>query len=208
MLVVARVIGDAAAILSIASPLNHSFRLNPFLLFESFFGETAMQSVTRGGVPVEVGGDFPVVGETAPAFTLTNGELEDVSLSDFAGRRKVLNIIPSVDTRTCAMSTRKFNEYASGLDNTAVLIVSADLPFAQSRFCGAEGLDRVVTLSCFRHPEFREHYGVALQSGVMAGLCARAVIVIDERDKVVHAELVSEIKNEPDYDAALDALKA
>jgi thiol peroxidase len=167
-----------------------------------------MQSVTRGGVPVEVGGEFPAVGDTAPAFTLTDAELKDLTLSDFAGQRKVLNIIPSVDTKTCAMSTRKFNEYASGLDNTAVLIVSADLPFAQSRFCGAEGLDRVITLSCFRHPEFRERYGVALQSGVMAGLCARAVIVIDEQDQVVHAELVSEIKNEPDYDSALAALKA
>ncbi|MGM8931489.1 thiol peroxidase [Salinicola halophyticus] len=167
-----------------------------------------MQSVTRGGVPVEVGGEFPVVGDTAPAFTLTDAELKDLTLSDFAGQRKVLNIIPSVDTKTCAMSTRKFNEYASGLDNTAVLIVSADLPFAQSRFCGAEGLDRVITLSCFRHSEFRQRYGVALQSGVMAGLCARAVIVIDEQDKVLHAELVSEIKNEPDYDSALAALKA
>ncbi|OLO03922.1 thiol peroxidase [Salinicola socius] len=167
-----------------------------------------MQSVTRGGVPVEVGGEFPTAGNTAPAFTLTDSELKELSLSDFSGRRKVLNIIPSVDTRTCAMSTRKFNEYASGLDNTAVLIVSADLPFAQSRFCGAEGLDRVVTLSCFRHPEFRESYGVALQSGVMAGLCARAVIVIDEQDRIVHAELVSEIKNEPDYEAAIEALKS
>lgn len=166
-----------------------------------------MQSVTRGGVAVEVGGDFPAVGDRAPAFTLTNAELEEVSLADFSGRCKVLNIIPSVDTRTCAMSTRKFNEYASGLDNTVVLVVSADLPFAQSRFCGAEGLDRVVTLSCFRHPEFRESYGVALQSGAMAGLCARAVIVLDEQDTVVHAELVGEIKNEPDYDAALAALK-
>ncbi|MDH4573712.1 thiol peroxidase [Salinicola acroporae] len=166
-----------------------------------------MQSVTRGGVAVEVGGDFPTVGDSAPDFTLTNAELEEVSLADFSGRCKVLNIIPSVDTKTCAMSTRKFNEYASGLDNTVVLVVSADLPFAQSRFCGAEGLDRVVTLSSFRHPEFRENYGVALQSGSMAGLCARAVIVLDEQDTVVHAELVSEIKNEPDYDAALTALK-
>lgn len=121
-----------------------------------------MQSVTRGGVAVEVGGDFPTVGDSAPDFTLTNAELEEVSLADFSGRCKVLNIIPSVDTKTCAMSTRKFNEYASGLDNTVVLVVSADLPFAQSRFCGAEGLDRVVTLSSFRHPEFRENYGVAL----------------------------------------------
>ncbi|KAA0020681.1 thiol peroxidase [Salinicola corii] len=167
-----------------------------------------MQSVTRGGVAVEVGGNFPAVGDRAPAFTLTNAELEEVPLADFSGRRKVLNIIPSVDTRTCAMSTRKFNEYASGLDNTVVLVVSADLPFAQSRFCGAEGLDRVVTLSSFRHPEFRERYGVALQSGSMAGLCARAVIVLDEQDTIVHTELVSEIKNEPDYDAALAALEA
>ncbi|GHB23861.1 thiol peroxidase [Salinicola rhizosphaerae] len=165
-----------------------------------------MQTVTRGGVAVEVGGRFPQVGESLPSFTLTNDALEEVGTADFAGKRKVLNIIPSVDTKTCAMSTRKFNEYASELDNTAVLIVSADLPFAQSRFCGAEGLDKVVTLSCFRHPEFRERYGVALDSGSMAGLCARAVIVADENDRILHAELVSEIKNEPDYESATAAL--
>jgi len=167
-----------------------------------------MQTVTRGGEAVDVSGRFPEVGDKAPPFTLTDAELKDVALGEYAGKRKVLNIIPSVDTKTCAMSTRKFNEYASQLDNTVVLIVSADLPFAQARFCGAEGLDKVVTLSCFRHPEFRQLYGVSLDSGPMAGLCARAVVVIDENDKVIHTELVSEIKNEPDYDAAIAALQA
>lgn len=167
-----------------------------------------MQTVTRGGEAVDVSGRFPEVDDKAPPFTLTDAELKDVALGEYAGKRKVLNIIPSVDTKTCAMSTRKFNEYASQLDNTVVLIVSADLPFAQARFCGAEGLDKVVTLSCFRHPEFRQLYGVSLDSGPMAGLCARAVVVIDENDKVIHTELVSEIKNEPDYDAAIAALQA
>ncbi|WP_110648974.1 thiol peroxidase [Salinicola peritrichatus] len=167
-----------------------------------------MQTVTRGGEAVDVSGRFPEVGDKAPPFTLTDAELKDVALGEYAGKRKVLNIIPSVDTKTCAMSTRKFNEYASQLDNTVVLIVSADLPFAQARFCGAEGLDKVVTLSCFRHPEFRQLYGVSLDSGPMAGLCARAVVVIDENDKVIHTELVSEIKNEPDYDATIAALQA
>lgn len=167
-----------------------------------------MQSVTRGGEAVDVSGRFPEVGDKLPPFTLTDGQLRDVELGEFTGKRKVLNIIPSVDTKTCAMSTRKFNAYASELDNTVVLVVSADLPFAQARFCGAEGLDAVMTLSCFRHPEFRELYGVALDSGVMAGLCARAVIVADENDQILHAELVSEIKNEPDYEATTQALKA
>ncbi|WP_251978617.1 thiol peroxidase [Salinicola avicenniae] len=165
-----------------------------------------MQTVTRGGVTVEVSGRFPEEGESLPSFTLTDSQMNDVSLDTYAGKRKVLNIIPSVDTPTCALSTRKFNAYASELENTVVLVISADLPFAQTRFCGAEGLDSVTTLSCFRHPEFRERYGVALDSGSMAGLCARAVIVADANDEIVHAELVSEIKNEPDYDAATAAL--
>lgn len=165
-----------------------------------------MQTVTRGGEAVDVSGRFLEKGDKAPPFTLTNAELKDVVIGDFEGKRKVLNIIPSVDTKTCAMSARKFNEFASELDNTVVLVVSADLPFAQARFCGAEGLEDVITLSCFRHPEFRQLFGVSLDSGAMAGLCARAVIVLDENDEVIHAELVSEIKNEPDYDAARSAL--
>lgn len=165
-----------------------------------------MRQVTRAGEPVDVAGEFPSVGQAAPPLTLTNTDLADVSLADFAGKRKVLNIIPSVDTPTCAMSTRKFNELASNMANTVVLVVSADLPFAAKRFCGAEGLDNVETLSTFRHPDFQEAWGVALCSGSMSGLCARGVVVLDENDRVIHSQLVEEIKDQPDYDAALAAL--
>lgn len=165
-----------------------------------------MKQVNRAGTPVDIAGEFPEVGQAAPPLTLANPELKDVTLADWAGKRKVLNIIPSVDTPTCAMSTRRFNELAAKMDNTVVLVVSADLPFAAKRFCGAEGLDEVETLSSFRSPEFREDWGVALCSGPMDGLCARAVVVLDEQDKVIHSQLVPEIKDEPDYDAALAAL--
>ncbi|AXY43064.1 MULTISPECIES: thiol peroxidase [Halomonas] len=165
-----------------------------------------MRQVTRGGVPIDVAGEFPEVGQAAPPLTLTNTELADVTLADYAGKRKVLNIIPSIDTPTCATSTRRFNELASGLANTVVMVVSADLPFAATRFCGAEGLDNVETLSTFRHHEFHRDWGVDLCSGDRAGLCARAVVVLDENDRVIHAELVPEIKQEPDYEAALEAL--
>ncbi len=163
-------------------------------------------TVTLGGKPFQVGCILPAKGQTAPAFTLVGKDLANVSLSSFAGQRKVLNIFPSIDTPTCATSVRKFNEKASGLNNTVVLCVSADLPFAQARFCGAEGLDRVVTLSTMRGREFLEAYGVALSDGPLAGLAARAVVVLDGDDKVLHSELVAEIKNEPDYDAALKSL--
>lgn len=166
-----------------------------------------MSQVTLGGEPIEVAGQFPEVGSSAPALTLTNAGLADVTLADYAGKRKVLNIIPSVDTPTCATSTRRFNEAASQLDNTVVLVVSADLPFAAQRFCGAEGLDDVETLSAFRHPEFRRDWGVEISSGPLVGLCARGVVVLDENDRVLHSQRVSEIKDEPDYDAALAVLK-
>lgn len=166
-----------------------------------------MTQVTRAGIPVEVVGTFPQPGRPAPTLTLTTQEMQDVTLESFAGKRKVLNILPSVDTPTCATSTRKFNELASQMDNTVVLVVSADLPFAAKRFCGAEGLENVITLSTFRHPEFHEDYGVALSSGPMSGLTARAVIVLDEDDRVIHSQLVPEIKEEPDYDAAMAALR-
>lgn len=165
-----------------------------------------MQQITRAGEPMDVAGRLPAPGEVAPAMTLTNSELQDVTLDTYQGKRKVLNIIPSVDTPTCAMSTRQFNELASKLDNTVVLVVSADLPFAAKRFCGAEGLDDVETLSTFRHREFQEAWGVALCNSVMEGLCARAVVVLDADNRVLHSELVSELKNQPDYDAALAAL--
>lgn len=164
------------------------------------------QSVTLGGNAITIAGKFPQQGDTAPAFSLVAKDLSDVALASFAGKRKILNIFPSIDTPTCAMSVRQFNAQASTLPNTVVLCISADLPFAQARFCGAEGLDNVVTLSTLRGGAFIEAYGVAIASGPLAGLTARAVVVLDENDKVIHSELVSEIKNEPDYAAALAAL--
>ncbi len=165
-----------------------------------------MSQVTFKGQPVSVDGQFPAVGSTAPAFSLVGADLSDVALSGYAGKRKVLNIFPSVDTGVCAASVRRFNELAAKLDHTVVLCISADLPFAQARFCGAEGLDRVTNLSLMRGRQFLNDYGVAIASGPLAGLAARAVLVLDGHDKVLHAELVSEIGHEPDYDAALKAL--
>lgn len=165
-----------------------------------------MSTVTLEGNPIKLSGEFPQNDETAQPFTLTNSGLEEVKLESWAGKRKILNIIPSIDTGVCAASTRKFNEKASGLDNTVVLVISADLPFAAARFCGAEGLKNVVTLSTFRNYSFQQDYGVAIQDGPLAGLCARAVVVLDEDNKVIHSQLVSEIHDEPDYDAALKVL--
>lgn len=165
-----------------------------------------MSHVTLKGNPVQVDGSFPATGASAPAFSLVAKDLSDASLVSFAGKRKVLNIFPSIDTPTCAMSVRQFNQKASQLNNAVVLCISADLPFAQARFCGAEGLDNVVTLSTMRGHEFLKNYGVAIASGPLAGLAARAVVVLDEHDKVLHAEMVGEIANEPNYDAALKAL--
>lgn len=162
--------------------------------------------VTMGGTPIKIEGTFPRVGTKAPPFSLVNRDLKDVTLADFAGKKKVLNIVPSLDTPVCALSTRKFNQRASEMNNTVVLIIAADLPFAMSRFCDLEGLDKVVPLSTMRGAQFMRDYGVAIADGPFAGITARAVIVLDENDKVIHAELVSEIKNEPDYDAALAAL--
>lgn len=165
-----------------------------------------MSEVTLQGQPVSVNGQFPAVGAPAPAFKLVGADLADVALSKYQGKRKVLNIFPSVDTPTCAASVRHFNESAGKLDNTVVLCISADLPFAQARFCGAEGLDQVTNLSLMRGHEFLNDYGVAIADGPLAGLAARAVVVLDESDKVIHAEMVGEIADEPDYDAALRAL--
>ncbi len=166
-----------------------------------------MSQVTLKGNPVKVDGHLPAVGEHAPAFSLVAKDLSDATLASFNGKRKVLNIFPSVNTPTCATSVRRFNEQASQLSNAVVLCISADLPFAQARFCGAEGLNNVVTLSTMRGHDFLKHYGVALASGPLAGLAARAVVVLDEHDKVLHTELVGEIANEPNYDAALAVLK-
>ena len=165
------------------------------------------QTVHFQGNPVSVQGSIPQAGAKAQPFTLVAKDLSDVTLSQYAGKRKVLNIFPSIDTGVCAASVRKFNQLASELNNTVVLCISADLPFAQSRFCGAEGIENVVMLSTLRDPEFRENYGVGIGSGPLAGLCARAVIVLDENDTVIYSQLVGEITEEPDYDSALNALK-
>ena len=165
-----------------------------------------MAAVTLAGNPIDINGNFPKLGQTAPAFALVGKDLKDVRLADFAGKRKVLNIVPSLDTPVCATSTRKFNERAGSVANAVVLVISADLPFAMGRFCTTENLHNVVPLSTMRGREFLRNYGVEIASGPLAGVAARAVVVLDAADKVLHAELVPEIKNEPNYDAALKAL--
>jgi thiol peroxidase len=164
-------------------------------------------AVTLDGAPITLFGEFPKVGQTAPAFTLVDKDLKDISLKDFAGKRKVLNIVPSLDTAVCAASTRKFNLAADKLENTVVLVISADLPFAMSRFCGAEGLNNVTTLSLMRGRDFMRNYGVKIADSALSGVTARAVLVLDENDRILHAELVDDITHEPKYDAALAALK-
>ncbi|WP_312921482.1 thiol peroxidase [Stutzerimonas nitrititolerans] len=166
-----------------------------------------MTEVTLKGSPIEIAGDFPQAGQQAKPFRLVGTDLSDVELASFVGKRKVLNIFPSVDTPTCATSVRKFNAQANDLANTVVVCISADLPFAQARFCGAEGLANVINLSTMRGSQFLRDYGVAITSGPLAGLAARAVVVIDEQNKVLHSELVAEIGNEPDYEAAIASLK-
>jgi len=166
-----------------------------------------MAQVTRRGSPVQISGELPKVGSKAPAFKLVGGDLSDVTLETFAGKRKVLNIFPSVDTPTCATSVRKFNAQANELNNAVVLCISTDLPFAQARFCGAEGLENVKNLSTMRGADFMQAYGVAIADGPMVGLTTRAVVVLDENDNVLHSELVPEIGQEPNYDAALAVLK-
>ena len=158
------------------------------------------------GNPVHTSGDLPAVGTAAPAFTLTGSDLGAVTSEGLAGGRVVLNIFPSIDTPTCAQSVRTFNERAAGLEDTTVVCVSADLPFAASRFCGAEGIDNVATGSTFRNSEFLDDYGVGLSGSPLAGLCARAVVVIGADGTVLHSQLVGEIADEPDYDAAIAAL--
>jgi thiol peroxidase len=169
--------------------------------------EQAMANVTLGGNAVTVNGNFPKPGDTVPDFTLTSNDLKEVSLKDYAGKRKVLNIVPSLDTAVCQMSTRTFNQKASGLKDTVVLVISADLPFAAKRFCTTEGLTNVVSLSTFRNRDFHSKYGVDMADGALKGLTARAVVVLDENNKVLHSELVPEIKEEPKYDAALAKLQ-
>ncbi|MED7927028.1 thiol peroxidase [Nonomuraea sp. LP-02] len=166
-----------------------------------------MSDVTFKGNPITVGGTFPKPGDSAPDFRLVGGDLAELSLADLGASTKVLNIFPSVDTGVCAASVRRFNEVAAEHPDVKVLCVSADLPFAQKRFCGAEGLDNVTMLSLMRGREFLRDYGVAQESGPLAGLAARAVVVLDGDNNVVYSELVPEITQEPDYDSALAALK-
>ena len=165
------------------------------------------QTVHFQGNPVSVAGQLPQAGEKARPFTLVAKNLADVSLAEYAGKRKVLNIFPSIDTGVCAASVRKFNQLAGEMENAVVLCISADLPFAQSRFCGSDGLSNVVTLSTLRGGNFKDDYGVAIADGPLQGLTARAVVVLDENDTVLYSQLVDEITTEPDYDAALAALK-
>ena len=164
-----------------------------------------MATINFQGKPLNTSGELPEVGNKAPDFSLTTVTLTDVSLATYAGQKKILTIVPSLDTPTCAASARKFNEKASHLYHTVVLVISADLPFAQSRFCEIEGLKNVVALSSFRST-FAEDYGVKLLDTVLAGLTARAIVIIDEHDKVVYSQLVNEIADEPDYEHALAAL--
>lgn len=164
-----------------------------------------MAHVTLQGNPVTTNGDLPAVGAKAPEFKLVDKDLRDVSLTDFRGKKKILNIVPSLDTPVCATSTKKFNELASGRDDLVVLIVSADLPFAMNRFCGVEHTDTVKTLSMMRDRNFAKNYGVLIQDGPLAGITARAIVVLDQNDQVVHTELVSEITSEPNYDDAMAA---
>ena len=163
-------------------------------------------TVTLGGNPVSVSGKLPATGKSLPKFSLTTSALQDISNKDLAGKRVIFNIFPSIDTPTCATSTRKFNEIAASLQNTEVYCVSADLPFAQGRFCGTEGLSNVKTASSFRS-NFGAAFGVNLTNSVLKGVLARAIVVADEKGKVLHTELVSEIANEPNYDAAINSLR-
>ncbi len=165
-----------------------------------------MASITLHGDPINTNGDLPAVGSSAPDFTLTTGELADVSLADFEGKKKLLNIVPSLDTGVCAISTKKFNESVANHNDTVFLTISADLPFAQGRFCEAEKLEAIKTLSTMRSASFAEDYGIKIVDGPLAGITGRAVVVLDEDNKVIYTELVPEIAQEPDYDKALAAL--
>ncbi len=165
-----------------------------------------MASVTFKGTEIHTNGDLPQVHAQAPDFKLVDKDLNTRTLADFSGKKRILNIVPSLDTPVCAESTRKFNQYAREHPDAMILVVSADLPFAQQRFCGDEGLDNVVPLSMMRDKSFAQNYGVLIEDGPLAGLAARAIVVLDEDDRVIHRQLVPEIAEEPDYQQALDAL--
>ena len=165
-----------------------------------------MASITLGGNPIHTNGELPAVGSKATDFNMVKTDLGTATLADFAGSKVVLNIFPSIDTGTCAQSVRTFNEKASQLENTIVLCISRDLPFAQKRFCGAEGLENVVNLSDFNTGDFGKNYGLEITDGPLAGLHSRVVLVLDENGTVLHAEQVGEIADEPNYEAALAVL--
>ena len=165
-----------------------------------------MATVNLGGNPIHTNGNLPLIGSKAPDFKLVKTDLSEVSLADFAGKKKLLNIVPSLDTGVCALSTKYFNDHAQAHPDTVILVISADLPFASARFCSASGIENVVTLSMMRNREFAEHYGVLIMDGPLAGISARAVVVLNSEDQVIHTELVPEIKQEPNYTAALAAL--
>ncbi|AFT67987.1 MAG: thiol peroxidase [Cycloclasticus pugetii] len=165
-----------------------------------------MATITLQSNEIHTNGDVPAVGSNAPDFSLTTKELADVSLADYAGKKKIISIVPSLDTPTCQLSTKKLNEYAKSHPNTVILVVSADLPFAMSRFCGDEGLENVVTLSMMRDRNFAKDYGVLIGDGPLKGITARALISLDENNNVKTSELVAEIADEPDYETALAAL--
>ncbi len=166
-----------------------------------------METVYFKGTPCHTYGQIPAVGTLAPGFNLAGKGLDEVRLSDYKGKRVVLNVFPSLDTPVCAASVRKFNQEAAGLENTAVVCISMDLPFAMGRFCSAEGIENVTVASAFRSPVFSQEYGLQIVDGPLAGLLARAVIVLDENHKVIYSDLVEEITNEPDYKGAISVLK-
>jgi thiol peroxidase len=166
-----------------------------------------MAQITLKGNPINTNGKLPQIGAAAPDFVLTKTDLSDVSLKDFAGKKIVLNIFPSVDTPVCAMSVRKFNSEIDKIENAVVICASADLPFAHARFCGAEGIESAISVSEMRNRDFGEAYGVRIVDGPLTGLLARAVVVIDENGKVIYTQQVPEIAEEPDYDKALNMLK-
>lgn len=165
-----------------------------------------MATITLRGNEIHTNGDLPAVGAQAPDFVLVDGDLGNTTLATYAGKKKLLNIVPSLDTPVCAASTKKFNDQAKDRPDTVFLMISADLPFAMKRFCSAEGTDNVVPLAMMRSRNFAKDYGVLIEDGPLAGITARAVVVIDENDKVKYTQLVPEIGEEPDYDAALAAL--
>lgn len=165
-----------------------------------------MATITLRGKEIRTSGELPRVGSKAPDFTLTDKDLRDVGLSEWTGKKKILSIFPSIDTPVCALSTKKFNEYARDHEDTVMLMISADLPFAHGRFCNNERLANVVSLSSMRNRDFAEDYGILIEDGPLAGLMGRAIVVLDENDTVVHSQLVPEIGQEPDYQAALKAL--